>query len=97
MDRKKLTSVVVATAVMGLLSGGYGITAEGEKDAPKTVKCTGINGCSGKGECGAADGSHDCAGKNSCKGKGWVKVASEEECTEKGGEVLKAEAEEEEE
>jgi hypothetical protein len=89
MDRKKLTGLAVATAVVGMLSAGYGVTAEGEKEAPKTVKCSGINSCAGHGECGAPDGSHDCAGKNSCKGKGWVKVGSEEECKEKGGEVLK--------
>lgn len=90
MNRKKtLTGMAVATAVVGLLSAGYGVQAEGEKEAPKTVKCAGINSCAGHGECAAADGSHDCAGKNSCKGKGWVKVASEEECKEKGGEVVK--------
>jgi len=38
-----------------------------------------------------ADGSHACAGKNECKGKGWVKVKSEEECTKKGGNVVKEE------
>jgi hypothetical protein len=91
MDRKKLTGLAVATAVVGLLSAGYGLRAEGEKEAPKTIKCQGINGCAGKGECGAPDGSHDCAGKNSCKGKGWVKVATEKECTDKGGTVLKEE------
>ncbi len=51
------------------------------------MKCAGINGCGGKGECAAADGSHDCGGQNSCKGKGWVKVESAEMCAEKGGTV----------
>ena len=77
-----------------MLATGYGVAgsnAVGE-EGEKEVKCYGINSCSGKGECGAPDGSHDCGGKNSCKGKGWVK-ASEEECEEKGGEVLKSEDE----
>ena len=98
MDGKKLTGIAMAAAVVGLLGTGYTLTAEEKGDAPeKTVKCSGINGCSGKGECGAPDGSHDCAGKNSCKGKGWIKVETEEECEEKGGKVLKQEEEEEEE
>ena len=42
----------------------------------------------GKGECSAADGSHDCGGKNSCKGKGWVHTDSAAECTGQGGTVL---------
>jgi hypothetical protein len=90
MDRKTLKGMAVATAVVGLLSAGYGLKADqGGKEEPKTVKCQGINSCAGHGECGAPDGSHDCAGKNSCKGKGWVKVKSADECTEKGGTVLK--------
>jgi len=91
MKNQKLTGMVVATAVVGLMSAGYGLASshEGKEAAKKTVKCAGINSCAGKGECGAADGSHDCAGKNSCKGKGWVKVASEKECTDQKGTVVK--------
>ena len=92
MNRSLTYGLAVATAVVGMLAAGSGTVMSGEKAAKehKTVKCYGINGCSGKGECGAPDGSHDCAGKNSCKGKGWVKAESEKECKEKGGEVLKA-------
>ncbi len=95
MNGKKWTGVAMATAVVGLLTTGYALNAPEQGEAEKTVKCAGINTCAGKGECGAPDGSHDCAGKNSCKGKGWIKVASEEECQEKGGKVLKEEEEDE--
>jgi len=91
MNGKKLMGLAVATAVVGMLAAGSNLVRSGEESAEteKTVKCYGINECSGHGECGAPDGSHDCAGKNSCKGKGWVKVATEEECTEAGGKVIK--------
>lgn len=87
---KGVKGLVVAAGVLSLLATGYGLagsTVGDEGEGTEMVKCTGINSCSGKGECGAADGSHDCAGKNSCEGKGWVKVSAEE-CEEKGGEVL---------
>jgi len=85
---KGVKGMVVAAGVLSLLATGYGVAGStGEKGESKTVKCYGINSCSGKGECGAKDGSHDCAGKNTCKGKGWVKT-TEEECEEKGGEIL---------
>jgi hypothetical protein len=82
----KLQGILVAGAALALLAAApvvFSNEAEGAE-----VKCQGINSCAGKGECGAADGSHDCGGKNSCKGKGWIKVDSAEECTEKGGTVL---------
>ncbi len=82
--------VMVAAGVVGLLASGYGLaggTSGEQAEGSKSVKCYGINSCSGKGECGAPDGSHDCAGKNTCKGKGWVKT-SEKECKEKGGKIL---------
>ncbi len=84
----KLRGLFVASAAIGLLAGAPASMAaqhEGGK-----VKCSGGNGCAGKGECSAADGSHGCGGKNSCKGKGWVSMGSEKECTEKGGKVASA-------
>ncbi len=79
----RLRGILVASAALGLLAGGLSCTqAEGGE-----VECAGANGCAGKGECAAADGSHDCGGKNSCKGKGWVHAESEGECTGKGGTV----------
>jgi hypothetical protein len=76
--------LLIATAALGLMAGGAGIASAGEEGK---VKCAGINGCAGKGECAAADGSHECGGHNSCKGKGWVYVDSAEECRDQGGTV----------
>ncbi len=89
MTGKKALGFVVAAAVVGMLATGHSFAGEAKKDGDKTVKCAGINGCKGKGECAAADGSHACAGKNECKGKGWLKVKTEKDCTEKGGTVVK--------
>ena len=82
----KLRGALIASAALGLMTAGPVSAAhhEGEGDE---VKCAGVNACGGKGECAAADGSHDCGGKNSCKGKGWVEVDSADSCTEKGGTV----------
>jgi len=87
---KKITGMFVATAAISLLSAGFALAGEekGAKPEAKTVKCAGVNSCAGKGECSAADGSHECAGKNSCKGKGWVKVANEKACTDQKGTVV---------
>ncbi len=81
----KLRGILVASAALGLLAGG--VSCAGEVQGEE-VKCAGINSCGGKGECAAADGSHDCGGKNSCKGKGWVHIDSAKECTDQGGTVL---------
>ena len=80
----RLRGVFVASAALGLLAASPG-TASADHHEGDGVKCAGINSCGGKGECAAADGSHDCGGKNSCKGKGWVKVESAEACADKGG------------
>jgi hypothetical protein len=89
MNGKKITGLLVATAAVGFLSSGLMLAAEAKDAKPeaKTVRCSGVNSCAGKGECSAADGSHECAGKNSCKGKGWVKV-SEKDCKDKKGTVV---------
>ncbi len=81
----RLRGILVASAALGLLAGGLSCSREAEGGE---VKCAGVNGCGGKGECSAADGSHDCGGKNSCKGKGWVHTESAGECTAQGGTVL---------
>ena len=85
----KLKGVLIASAALGLMAGGATMASAAHHEGGG-VKCAGINGCAGKGECGAPDGSHDCAGKNSCKGKGWVHVDSAEECTDKGGTVVES-------
>jgi len=90
MDRRKLMGLVVAGAVVSFVGTNFGLAAEeGKAETAKTVKCSGINECKGHGACASADAKHDCAGKNECKGKGWVKVATEKECTDKGGKVVK--------
>ena len=76
----------MAGAALALLAAAP-IVHSAEGDGGK-VKCQGINSCAGKGECGAADSSHDCGGKNSCKGKGWIEVDSAKKCAEQGGTVL---------
>ena len=81
----RLRGILIASAALGLLAGGLSCSTEAEAEE---VKCAGINGCAAKGECGAADGSHDCSGKNSCKGKGWVHTDSAAECTDQDGTVL---------
>ncbi|MCB9641228.1 MAG: hypothetical protein H6728_16320 [Myxococcales bacterium] len=83
--KMSVKGALIASAVAGLLA----TTACGTPTSTATgqIKCEGINSCTGKGECAAADGSHDCAGKNSCTGKGWVKT-TEADCTSKGGKNL---------
>ncbi len=51
------------------------------------VHCMSINGCKGKGACKTANNA--CQGQNACKGMGWEATATEEECTTKGGTVMK--------
>lgn len=88
----KVKGILLASAALGLMAGGVAIGADAahHEGGEGKVKCAGINACSGQGECGAPDGSHDCGGKNSCKGKGWVYTDSAEACTEKGGSVLES-------
>lgn len=82
----RLQGILVASAALGLLAAGGACAPQDAGSAE--VKCAGINGCAGKGECAAPDASHDCGGKNSCKGKGWIHTASAQECTDQGGRVL---------
>jgi hypothetical protein len=90
-ETMKLRGILIASAALGLLGGGIATAAAAAEGGE--VKCGGINGCAGKGECAAMDGSHGCAGKNSCKGKGWVSVSSAEECKKKGGTVIETDEE----
>ncbi len=83
----KLQGILIASAALGLLAAGPSFVVDAARAEGGEVKCAGVNGCAGKGECAAVDGSHDCGGKNSCKGKGWVHTDSAEECTAQGGTV----------
>lgn len=85
---KKVTGAALALTVAALFAAGNMASADHhEKDKGK-VKCSGVNGCKGKGDCGVK-GKHSCQGKNECKGKGWNFRSSEKECTDKGGTVVK--------
>lgn len=90
MNRRKMFGSLAAVAGGLLLTAtAFGQDKKEAKKAAKGVKCSGINECKGKGECGAADGSHSCKGKNECKGKGWVNSANAKACTDKKGTVVK--------
>ena len=84
-----LKGALVASAAAGLFAcaAKQGQSTMSPGETGEMVKCAGINECGGKGQCGAADGSHDCAGKNTCRGKGWIKV-SKDECSSKGGQAM---------
>lgn len=81
----KINTMAAATAAASLLMSAALPTPSIAADA--TVKCMGINSCKGQSKCSTAQSA--CAGQNSCKGKGWLPVASEKECTDKGGSVIK--------
>lgn len=60
-------------------------------DPEATVKCFGINACSGQSACNVNKPDlgieHACAGENACAGKGWIKV-TRQECEDKKGEEV---------
>lgn len=88
MNSKTQRGLMAAAAAALFLSGGV-MAAEKAESAKQeaSVHCSGINSCKGTSECKTA--SNACKGQNSCKGTGWVTVASEKECTDKGGTVAK--------
>lgn len=75
----KKSNLIVAAAVSGII--GAALISPATAFAAEAAKghCLKANACKGKGDCGAADKSHDCAGKNACKGQGWTK-ATEKDC-----------------
>ena len=90
MIREAMKGAVIATAVCSLFASGVALAGEKAasrtKDAPKVVKCAGVNECKGKGSCAGADNA--CKAQNSCKGKGLTEEKSAKVCTDKGGKVL---------
>ncbi len=86
---KSMKGIVIASTVASMFSASAFANDKAPqkdaKDASAKVRCTNVNECKGKGECGGA--GHDCAGNNECKGKGWVSLA-EKECKTKGGKVV---------
>ncbi len=85
--QKKTVGATLATAAAALFIAGAGMTTAPTAAHADEVKCSGINSCKGHGSCKTA--SNECKGLNTCKGHGWVPTTSAEECTAKGGEVLK--------
>lgn len=79
-----VTKLALATAAAAMFSGAVAPVAFAADDA---VHCMGINGCKGQSQCATAENA--CAGQNKCKGHGWVTTATAEECTAKGGTVVK--------
>lgn len=96
-----LQGALVMAAVTGMMNADANAkdkvaAKKGAKDAKDTkkadsatIRCYGINTCTGKSEC-SVEGSHACAGKNDCKGKGWIKVAADK-CAGEGSKVLEGE------
>ena len=78
-------ALVAAALLCSSALAGDKAPKKDNKQAPAQVRCSGVNDCKGKGECGGANSS--CAGTNECKGKGWV-LAAEKDCKSKGGKVL---------
>jgi hypothetical protein len=79
------TTLLAAALICSSALAGDKAPKKDAKQAPAQVRCSGVNECKGKGECGGATTS--CAGTNECKGKGWV-LASDKDCKSKGGKVL---------
>ena len=84
---KNMSKFAMATAAAALFSSAMIPSAFAGEEAAGSVKCMGINACKGESKCKTAESA--CSGQNSCKGKGWVLTASAEECTTKGGSVVK--------
>jgi hypothetical protein len=87
MSNKQNALLVAATAAALFLSGSVMAADSMGTKQEASVHCSGINSCKGTSECKTA--SNACKGQNSCKGMGWVTSASSEDCTSKGGKVIK--------
>ena len=74
MKMNKLTGIALATAAAGM----FAVTAAGPVSAQAAkVKCEGVNGCKGQGDCKGAKNA--CKGQASCKGEGF-KEMSQADC-----------------
>ncbi|MBS0289591.1 MAG: hypothetical protein JSS07_06115 [Proteobacteria bacterium] len=87
----KKSGMILAAAVGALFATSvFAASSASSTSGDLTVKCVGGNACKGSSACKTSDNA--CKGQNSCKGKGWVMVASEKDCTDKGGKVEAAAA-----
>ena len=74
MKMNKLTGIALATAAAGM----FALTAAGPAAAQAAkVKCEGVNGCKGLGDCKGA--KNECKGLGECKGMGY-KEMSQADC-----------------
>lgn len=84
----KKTGMVLAAAVGALFvtsTFASSTTTTTTTTTDTGVKCVGSNACKGQSACKTANNA--CKGQNSCKGKGYEMVATEKDCTDKGGKV----------
>jgi len=84
MKLDKSTHVALAVAAAGMFSLAP-MLASADAEEKANVHCYGINGCQGKNDCKSLFNS--CKGQSSCKGKGFLNVASEKDCHDKGGKL----------
>ncbi len=82
----KKTGMVLAAAVGALfVTSTFASSTTTTTTTDAGVKCAGTNACKGQSACKTANNA--CKGQNSCKGKGIEMVATEKDCTDKGGKV----------
>lgn len=89
---KKSLGMVLAATMGSLIASSAMASSDTSSDpasASPSVKCMGANACKGQSACKTSTNS--CKGANNCKGTGWTMTVSEEECTQKGGTVMKDE------
>ncbi len=84
MKLNKTTGVALAVAAASMFTLAP-IVGTAYADEGASVKCYGVNSCKGKNDCKSATNS--CKGQSACKGKGFLKMSSEEKCTEAGGKL----------
>lgn len=83
MDKLKITSALLASAV-GVLFTTQPLFADNSQQSQTThVKCVGGNSCKGQSEC--ASRANSCKGQNACKGKGFITTSTTQQCQERGG------------
>ena len=83
MRMRKLTGIALATAAAGM----FAMTAAGPVSAQAgKVKCEGVNGCKGQGDCKGSKNA--CKGQASCKGQGF-KEMSQADCDKAKAEMKK--------
>jgi hypothetical protein len=81
---KTISGAALATTAAMLFAMAPVYSASAEE---ATIHCMSINACKGKGACKTSNNA--CQGQNACKGMGWEATATEQECMDKGGTVMK--------